>query len=61
MTPQTYAKLAELRAKTGKEYGKLIQKLLAIALLETEVERLVERSIQGIDLDVTIAGRLFGF
>ena len=61
MKPQTHAKLIELREKTGKEYGKLIQKLLAIALLETEVERLVERSIQGIDLDVTIAGQRYGF
>ena len=61
MTPRTHARLAELREKTGKEYGKLVQKLLAIALLETEVECLVERSIQGIDLDVTIAGRRYGF
>jgi hypothetical protein len=50
-----------LREKTGKEYGKLIQKLLAIAVLETGVERLVERSIQGIDLDVRIAGRRYAF
>ena len=61
MKPQTHAKLIELREKTGKEYGKLVQKLLAIALLETEVERLVERSIQGIDLDVMIAGQRYGF
>jgi hypothetical protein len=59
--PRTHARLAELREKTGKEYGKLVQKLLAIALLETDVERLVERSIQGIDLDVKIAGRRYGF
>jgi len=61
VTPRTHARLSELREKTGKEYGKLIQKLLAIALLETEVESLVERAIQGIDLDVTIAGRRYGF
>ena len=61
MKPQTQAKLTDVRQKTGKEYGKLVQKLLAIALLETEVESLVERSIQGIDLDVKIAGRRYGF
>ena len=61
MKPQTYARLTELREKTDKEYGKLVQKLLAVALLETGVESLVERSTQGIDLDVMIAGRRYGF
>ena len=59
MKPHTYAKLADLREQTGMEYGKLMQKLLAIALLETDVESLVERSIQGIDLDLSIAGQRY--
>lgn len=61
MRPKTYQALQNLRGKAGKEYGKLIQKLLAIALLETDVEALVERSIQGIDLDVRIAGQSYAF
>jgi hypothetical protein len=61
MRPKTHQALQNLRSKAGKEYGKLIQKLLAIALLETDVEALVERSIQGIDLDVRIAGRAYAF
>ena len=61
MSPQTYRLLQELREKTGKEYGKLVQKLLAIALLESGVERLVDRSTQGIDLEVQIAGTRHAF
>lgn len=61
MNPHTHRLLAELRDKTGKEYGKLVQKLLAIALLESEVEGLVDRSTQGIDLEVRIAGARHAF
>ena len=56
MKHETHGKLARLRAEVGREYGKLAQKLLAIAFLETDVERLVERSTQGIDLEMAIAG-----
>ncbi len=56
MKHETHVKLARLRAEVGREYGKLVQKLLAIAFLETNVEKLVERSTQGIDLEMAIAG-----
>ena len=61
MNPATYRRLMEMRDKTDKEYGKLVQKILAIAFLETGAENLVERSIQGIDLDVTLAGTRYAF
>jgi hypothetical protein len=53
---ETHAKLERLRAETGREYGKLVQKLLAVAFLQTDVQKLVERSTQGIDLEMEIAG-----
>jgi hypothetical protein len=53
---ETYTKLERLRAEVGREYGKLVQKLLAVAFLETDVQKLVERSTQGIDLEMEIAG-----
>jgi hypothetical protein len=53
---ETHEKLAQLRAAVGREYGKLVQKLLAVAFLETDVQKLVERSTQGIDLEMEIAG-----
>jgi hypothetical protein len=53
---ETHGKLARLRTEVGREYGKLVQKLLAVAFLETDVEKLVERSTQGIDLEMAIAG-----
>ena len=36
----TEEKLAKLRAEVDREYGKLVQKLLAAAFLETGVEKL---------------------
>ena len=56
MKHETHAKLERLRAEVGREYGKLVQKLLAVAFLETDVQKLVERSTQGIDLEMDIAG-----
>ncbi len=56
MKHETRDKLALLRKEAGREYGKLVQKLLAVTFLETEVQRLVERSTQGIDLELEIAG-----
>jgi len=53
---ETHANLERLRAEVGREYGKLVQKLLAVAFLETDVQKLVERSTQGIDLEMDIAG-----
>lgn len=56
----TRTSLDHLARESGKEYGKLVQKLLAISLLEAGVQGLVERSIQGIDLEFEAAGRSFG-
>ena len=56
MKQQTHETLERLRDAVGREYGKLVQKLLAIAFLETDVQKLVERSTQGIDLEMEIAG-----
>ncbi len=42
--------LRDLSDRTGKEYGKLVQKLLAIAFLVAEAESVTERWIQVIDL-----------
>lgn len=61
MRRETLIQLERLRAETGREYGKLVQKLLAAAFLETGVDRLVERSTQGIDLEMEIAGDRYGF
>jgi len=61
VNPQTYRTLEEIRNRTGREYGKLLQKLLAIALLESGVDRLVDRCTQGIDLEVQLAGKRYAF
>ncbi len=61
MKHETHAKLARLRAEVGRDYGKLVQKLLAVAFLETDVQKLVERSTQGIDLEMEIAGERYVF
>lgn len=61
MKYQTHLNLERLRTEVGREYGKLVQKLLAIAFLETDVEKLVERSTQGIDLELEIAGERYVF
>jgi hypothetical protein len=50
-------RLARLRETRGKEYGKLVQKLLALSFLEAGASRVTERSIQGIDLEVEVDGR----
>lgn len=49
--------LRKLAEERGKEYGKLVQKLLALALLELDVRELYERSTQGIDLECELDGR----
>ena len=61
MKHEAYEKLELLRADVGREYGKLVQKLLAIAFLETGADKLVERSTQGIDLELEIAGERLVF
>ena len=61
MRPQIRRQLDTLGQRTGKEYGKLVQKLLAIAFLETDAKDLVEKSIQGTDLQLTLAGTRHAF
>ena len=57
MKLETRDRLRRLREASDKEYGKLVQKLLAIALLEAGGKDLTERSIQGVDLTVTLGDR----
>ena len=54
MKHEVYRRLSELSEVSEKEYGKLIQKLLAIAFCKAGAIRLIERSTQGIDLEVTL-------
>ena len=61
MRLDVHRRLRELSDKTGKEYGKLVQKLLAIAFLEAEAESVTDRCVQGIDLEVTLHGRTYAF
>jgi Holliday junction resolvase len=48
-------RLQEISSAKGQEYGKIVQKLLAIAFLQAGAARLTERSTQGIDLEVELA------
>lgn len=48
-------RLQEISSATGQEYGKIVQKLLAIAFLQAGATRLTERSTQGIDLEIELA------
>jgi len=57
MRLEVHRRLAELRAAVGMDYGKCVQKLLGLAFLEAGALRLTDRSIQGIDLEVTLADR----
>lgn len=56
MRLSTHRRLGDLRAAAGTEYGKLVQKLLAAAFLEAGATRLVDRAVQGVDLEVTLPG-----
>lgn len=56
MKLEVHRRLSSLSAETDKEYGKLIQKLLAIAFLEAGAQSVTDRSTQGIDLEVDISG-----
>ncbi|MCA8971113.1 MAG: hypothetical protein KDC95_15075 [Planctomycetes bacterium] len=51
MNPDARRLLRELASRRGKEYGKLVQKLLALALLDAGATEVYERSTQGIDLE----------
>ena len=54
MKHEVHRRLKDLSLEAEKEYGKLIQKLLAIAFCRAGALRLIERSTQGIDLEVTL-------
>lgn len=56
MRLDAHRRLADLAAAAGMEYGKLVQKLASIALLEAGAKSLVERSTQGIDIEVDLDG-----
>ncbi|HUR29587.1 MAG TPA: hypothetical protein VM509_15465, partial [Planctomycetota bacterium] len=58
MKLEVHERLRLLSDATQKEYGKLVQKLLAIAFLEAGAESLTDRSTQGIDLELVVAGKL---
>ncbi len=57
MKLEVHQRLSELSISAGKQYGKLVQKLLAIALLDAGAESLTDRCTQGIDLEATLNGR----
>ena len=57
MRLEVHQRLSELSASSGKEYGKLVQKLLAIALMEAGAETLTDRCTQGIDLEANFRGK----
>ncbi len=59
MRPAVWRRLNALRETAGQAYGKLVQKLLALAFLEAGVGSLVERSTQGIDLEFQLGGDRF--
>jgi len=61
MRLEVHRRLHHICDETGKEYGKLVQKLLAIAFLNAGAQHVIERSIQGIDLEVTFNGVRLAF
>lgn len=57
MKYDTWKRLATLRTATGTELGKVVQKLLALTLLELGATRVTDRAIQGIDIEAQLDGR----
>jgi len=57
MKLEVHERLKTLSGASDKEYGKLVQKLLAIAFLEAGAESLTDRGTQGIDLELVIKGK----
>lgn len=57
MRIETYRNLAELRTLLGpRKFGRICQKLVALGLRELGYTHVIEREIQGVDLDVSKAG-----
>lgn len=52
MTIETFERLLQLRERYRLEFGKLCQKLLALAFREAGYGIMVERGVQGVDIDV---------
>ena len=52
MNPIVYTPLLDLHARWGpQEFGKIAQKFLAIAFRYAGYQRIVERGVQGVDVD----------
>lgn len=58
MRYDTWKKLEEIRAATHKEFGKVVQKLLALTLLDLGATRVTDRAIQGIDIEAQLDDRV---
>jgi hypothetical protein len=56
MKYSTWKHLQNLREEKGNEAGKLVQKFLALALLEVGASKLTECAIQGIDIEFELDG-----
>ncbi len=56
MRLEVFRRLEMLDGQFALQYGKLVQKLLAIAFCAAGAERVTERGTQGIDLEITRAG-----
>jgi hypothetical protein len=57
MKYSTRVALDRVKESHGTDFGKIIQKLLAISLCESGAIRITERAIQGIDIWVVLPGR----
>lgn len=61
MKYETWKMLKILRDRQGKEFGKLAQKLLALAFIDAGAGRLTDRAVQGIDIEVELDNRKLAF
>jgi len=52
-----WKKLEEIRASTQKDFGKVVQKLLALTFLDLGATRVTDRAIQGIDIEARLDDR----
>ncbi len=59
MTIETLEYLQKLREQYGREFGKLCQKLLALAFRGAGYTVMEERGVQGVDIDIAGQGERF--
>ena len=59
MKYSTWKHLHNLREEEGNEAGKLVQKFLALALLEIGASKLTECAIEGVDIVFELNGTVF--